>query len=80
MSLSLVFVSDNKDPILKGKPTMKVSCAVLVLIMFKLNGHFGHPIKGVEYGFSTHGRFWQKPLEGSESGGYLTSKYRTYIE
>ena len=80
MSLSLVFVSDNKDPILKGKPTMKVSCAVLVLIMFKLDGHFGHPIKGVEYGFSTHGRFWQKPLEGSESGGYLTSKYRTYIE
>ena len=59
---------------------MKVSYAVLVVIMFKLDGHFGHAIKGVEYGFSTHGRFWQKPLEGSESGGYLTSKYRTYIE
>ena len=75
-----MFVLDKKGSILKGKPTMRVSCAVLLLVVFKLNGYLAHPIKGVEYGFSTHGRFWQKPLEGSESGGYLTSKYRTYIE
>ena len=53
---------------------MKVSCAVLLLAACKLKGYASHPVKGVEYGFSTHGRFWQKPLEGSESGGYLTSK------
>ena len=59
---------------------MKVSCAVLLLVICRLKGGTSNPVKGVEYGFSTHGRFWQKPLEGSESGGYLTSKYRTYIE
>ena len=59
---------------------MKTFFIMLLLVLCMLNGRLGHPVKGVEYGFSTHGRFWQKPLAGSESGGYLTSKYRTYIE
>ena len=59
---------------------MKVSAAVLLLVLIEVNGGLSHAIKGVEYGFSTHGTFWRKPLEGSESGGYLTSKYRSYIE
>ena len=78
---SLVFeVVLNLRKFLKGKPIMKVSSAVVLLVLLEVSGGIGHAIRGVEYGFSTHGTFWKKPLEGSESGGYLTSKYRSYIE
>ena len=37
---------------------MKVSGAVLLLVLIELSGGTGHAIKGVEYGFSTNGTFW----------------------
>ena len=46
----------------------------------ELKNGSNHGIKGVESGFSSEGHFWHKPQEGSESGGYLTGKYREHIE
>ena len=57
---------------------MKVSSAVVLLVLIEMSGALGHAV-GVEYGFNSHATFWKKPIEGSESGGYLTSKYRSYI-
>ena len=59
---------------------MKLACIVLIIVLIEVNGGIGHALKGTEYGFSTHGTFWRKEIEGSESGGYLTSKYKQYIE
>ena len=53
---------------------MKLACIVLIIVLIEVNGGIGHALKGTEYGFSTHGTFWRKEIEGSESGGYLTSK------
>ena len=57
---------------------MKVSSAVVLLVLTGLSVALGHAV-GVEYGFNSHATFWKKPIAGSESGGYLTSKYRSYI-
>ena len=57
---------------------MEVSRAVVLLGLTGLSVALGHAV-GVEYGFNSHATFWKKPIAGSESGGYLTSKYRSYI-
>ena len=71
----LIFASSFE----RGNPNMKVSSAVVLLVLLEMSGSLGHAIRGVEYGFNSHATFWKKPIEGSESGGYLTSKYRSYI-
>ena len=57
---------------------MEVSRAVVLLVLTGLSVALGDAV-GVEYGFNSHATFWKKPIAGSESGGYLTSKYRSYI-
>ena len=37
-------------------------------------------IQGVESKINKIKELWEKAAEGSESGGYLTGKYRRYIE
>ena len=78
---SLVFegVRNFASSFERGNPIMKVSSAVVLLVLVEMSGAFGHAVRGVEYGFNSHATFWKKPIEGSESGGYLTSKYRNYI-
>ena len=79
---SLVFegVRNFASSFERGNPIMKVSSAVVLLVLLEMSGSLGHAIRGVEYGFNSHATFWKKPIERSESGGYLTSKYRSYIE
>ena len=54
---------------------------ILMIMMscdFKNGSNYG--IHGVESSFSRVGHLWNEPAEGSESGGYLTGKYRNHIE
>ena len=59
---------------------LNLTTVVVLLVFVEMSGTLGHAVRGVEYGFNSHATFWKKPIEGSESGGYLTSKYRSYIE
>ena len=59
---------------------MKKFFILILLLTCEFKNGNKNGIQGVESKINKIRDLWEKPAEGSESGGYLTGKYRTHIE
>ena len=59
---------------------MKKLLILILLLTCEFKNGNKNGIQGVESRINRIGDLWEKPAEGSESGGYLTGKYREHIE
>ena len=59
---------------------MKKLLILILLLTCEFKNGNKNGIQGVESKINKIRDLWDMPAEGSESGGYLTGKYRTHIE
>ena len=59
---------------------MKGTFIIILLLTCEFKNGAKNGMQGVESRINRIGHVWEEPAEGSESGGYLTGKYREHIE